>query len=342
VPREAITKNADWTQPDTILTDGPWALKDWTHGAALDLVRNPVWPDAPIGNLTDISIGLTANASADFTRVDLAAGTAIPAGFTVQSAPDASVVLGFSGENTLIKNDAVRHALAFAIDRSALVKALPAGTAIAASRFAPTGTADNSGFAPDAAKTALAASPIPACNRLPDKLTLAVEDSPAGAASATTLISGWNAVLGCNPTSFTVVRLSADALQKIAHAEVNSDLSSNGAPRPLLWIATWRAEYPDANAWAGDALHCQFGFMRTYSTCGDAETQIDLAGKEADPGKRAAEYVQAETTWFSPTGSFPVAPLYTTLAARAHQPWLTNIADAGALRFDQWQAAAHG
>ncbi len=342
VPRESITKNADWTQPDAILTNGPWALKDWTRGASLNLMRNPAWPDAPVGNLTDVAISLTLGAPADFTRLDPGLPAAPPAGFVVQRTPAASVVLGFSGENTLIKNAVVRRALAFAIDRNALVKALPDDSAITASRFTPTGTADNSGFAPDAAKSTLAASPIPACNRLPDKLTLAVEDSPSGAAAAQVLVSGWNAILGCNPTSFSILKLPADALQRIAHAEVNTDLSSNGTPRPLLWIASWRAEYPDLNAWTGDGLHCQFGFMRTYAACGDAEVQIELAGHEADPAKRAAEYAQAETDWFGSAGSFPVAPLYTMLAARTHQSWLTNIADGGALRFDQWRAATHG
>src|SRR5258706_6137893 len=73
VPREAIAKGNDWTRPDTIVTDGPWALAD-RSADGMTLVRNPLWPDQPAGNLERVA--LTFNASSDATSQQIAAGSA--------------------------------------------------------------------------------------------------------------------------------------------------------------------------------------------------------------------------------------------------------------------------
>jgi ABC-type oligopeptide transport system substrate-binding subunit len=196
---------------------------------------------------------------------------------------------------------------------------------------APQDRPDNRGFAPDSAKAALIASGLVAC-RPPEKLTFLVDDQPLSTAVAQAIIGQWQATLGCNPAWFSIRTASASVVQSVAHNAVNAEI----APRPHLWIFTWSADYPDANAWTGDALHCQFGFLRSGLACGEADKLVDAAALETDPAKRAEAYSQAETIWFGPAGTFPVAPLYMTFNVVGIQRGLTGVMANGPARFDLW------
>ncbi len=345
VPREAIAKDPDWTKPDTIITNGPFALKSWDRANSAELIRNPLWLDALTGNVTNIAVAFSKDTNtftnADFARIDpTAAQTLKDAGLTVQSVPRSVTILGFSAERTITQTDAVRRALALSINRDALIKALPAGSVMTTSFLLPTNAPDNRGYMPDAAKAALTASSIPGCNRLPEKFDLAIDTSPASVILAQTLIEGWKTTLGCLTTVFNIRKVSDTTLQDIANATVNVDESQNGTPRPQLWIATWTPDYDDPNAWVADALHCQYGYLHANVACGNADTLVDQAGREPDAAKRADAYKQAEAIWFGPNGTYPVVPLYTTLEAHAYASWLTGIANHGALRFDLWKIDA--
>ena len=330
------------------MTNGPWVIQQWTTGQQISLVRNPAWADKIDGSVTAISIDFNARAADSVLR--LAVDAAAPAGETVQTAPESVVVLGFSAERIVTQPDTVRRALALAIDRDGLIKALqgakiPGSTNwVAASRFSPSGTsADNSGYDPSAAKTAITTSAIPGCSRVPEKFDFVTDGSPNQTAIESNLFAQWKAVLGCPAAVFTTETVNSDKLRAITRAAINSDLQINAsaAPRPHLWIASWSADYPDSIAWAADGLHCQYGYLRTNVTCGDPDAQLDKAGSEPDSARRLAEYAKAESDWFSTGGTFPVAPLYITLAMRASPSWLSGLADHGAFRFDQWSAATH-
>ena len=353
VPREAVTKASaagsatpDWTQPDSLMTDGPWLLTNWTAAQGMTLIRNNSWPDKIVGTVTTVTVSFSSAAG---MVQRLPPGGTAPAGDVLQTSAQSVVVLGFSAERLVTQPDTIRRALALAIDRAGLVRALQTA-AIAgaaqwqpASHFTPVGTAaDNSGFDPAAAKAALTASTIPGCSRVPEKFDFVTDGSPLQIAIETTLFAQWKAALGCPAAIFTTETASADKLRAITRAAINSDLQINASalPRPHLWIAAWSADYPDQNAWAADGLHCQYGYLRTNITCGDPDKQIDSAGVEADPAKRQADYNAAETGWFSAGGTFPVAPLYITLALRSHPATVSGIADHGAFRFDQWSVSS--
>ncbi len=354
VPREAIAKGPDWTRVGTIMTDGPWAMAAWTRGQQITLIRNPVWPDPLSGNVdrVEVTFAPTPDALAqqftagtvDFARLDAAATQLL-----AQSKPDlvlrapiqAVTVLGFSLERPIVQDEAFRRALSQAINREDLVNQVLPGAALPMSRFTPPGTIggpggqpDNSGFNPDGAKTALAASKLNGC-RLPEKLVLLVDDQAQSAAAAQALVGQWQAVLGCGPATFSVRSAPASYVQAVAHGAI-STTDPRDAPRPQIWLASWAGDYADANAWTGDAIHCQYGFWRTGLACGEAEKLIDQAALETDPAKRAGEYDRAEAIWFGPTGTFPVAPLYVTYSTVGVQPWLKGAAPNGSARFDLW------
>ena len=358
VPREAIAKGNDWTRPDTIVTDGPWALVDRATDS-MTLIRNPLWPSASTGNVERVM--LTFNASSDAITQQIGAGSAdfavldpATAATIQQSKPDVVqstpgqvvTVLGFSIERPIVNKQAFRRALSQAIDRSDLVKTAFPGAALPMSRFTPPGAIggptappDNSGFNAESARAALLEAGNTNC-RLPDKLTLVVEDQPQSLAVANKLLAAWRNVLNCSGDLFTLYKGNAATVQSVAHGTINSN-SPNTDLRPELWIYSWTPDYPDANAWTGDALHCQYGFMRTAIPCGDADALIDKAFTEVDAATRQDEYTQAETMWFGEQGTFPVAPLYVSLDFVAQQPWLKGATVHGPLRFDLWSLSAH-
>ncbi len=355
VPREAVEKDPNWTAAATILTDGPWTLTDWSQYQQMNLTRNPLWPEAFAGNVerTAITFAPTADAtvqqitggSADFARLDSSTVQAIR-----QVSPDlvstglapAVTVLGFSTERPAVSKPEFRRALSLAIDRDSLARQID--LVQATSSFMPPGIPggpndppDNRGYDPDGAKKALAAAGFPKCS-LSVRLDFAVDELSMPLAQA--LVKQWQDVLGCNPYVFVIRKVLASDVEAAAHG-TQSTVDPQDRPRPALWLYTWHPDYADANAWLGDALHCQFGFLRTGLDCGDAEPLIDAAATEKDASKRSEAYQKAESIWFGPDGSFPVAPLYLNLSAIAKQPTLTGPTVSGPERFDLWTLNDH-
>src|SRR5258708_10132715 len=199
VPRESLAKEPDWTKPGTIITDGPFALADWSRdaqpGPTMTLVRNPLWPIKAQGNVERVEVAFSpfsdttakqlAAGSADFAPLDFS-GVALLKGVKpdlVQSAPGQTItVLGFSVERPLVAKDGVRRALSHAIDRASLIQQVMPGSLLPMSRFTPPGAIggptappDNIGFLPDDATHALNTAGFSYC-RFSDKLPFLVED----------------------------------------------------------------------------------------------------------------------------------------------------------------------
>ncbi len=354
VPREAVATNQDWTQLGTILTNGPWVIADWTPDQQMTLVRNPLWPDPVPGNVEQIEVTFVqtpeavtqqfSTGRADFAHLDSASALAIKQANpdSVLMSPEQSVVvLGFSGERKVVSSEAFRRALAQSINREALVSEVLPGAAVPTSRFMPPGVMggptdppDNSGYQPDIAQAALSAAGFANC-KLPEKMMLVVEDRPAMAALSKTLIEQWQMVLGCRADSFVIRTAPLNYVEAVAHAAISASEKTD-PPRAQLWLVTWRPDYTDANAWLGDGLHCQFGFLRPGLPCGEADKRVDAAALESDPVKRAALYQEAETLWFGPEGSFPVVPLFFSYEMVGRQAHLKGATVSGSQWYAGW------
>lgn len=357
VPREAITQagaqNADWTQPVTLMSSGPWAVAA-LDGGAMTLIRNPSWPDALAGNIERVEVNFMpapdvsriAAGSIDFARLDLASAAALAATLpeAVFATPGATItLLGFSAERAITNDPGLRRALALAIDRAAIIGQVFPGAALPTWRLTPPApmamggpgeAPDNRGFLPDVARATLAAV-RPQC-RFGERLDFAIDDSPQSAALARAIIDGWKATLGCNPGSFNLVVSSREGVERIANGTF-STIRNTDPSRPHLWLYSWTPDHRDIHAWAGDGLHCQYGFVRSYAPCGEADSLIDAGALEADPAKRLDAYTRAETLWFGAEGSFPVAPLFLSIEAIGHSVRLVGATPVGAARFDLWQ-----
>jgi oligopeptide transport system substrate-binding protein len=353
VPREAVTQAGDWTQPGSLISSGPWVMAA-RDAASLTLIRNPLWPDAPTGNVERISALFSSSPEdmlaqftagrADFARLDLvtaaALDKAIPGAAPIVPGPKVTL-LGFSAERAITGNVALRQALALSIDRASLVDSLFPGAALPTWRITPPGAIggptdppDNRGFMPAAAKTALGAARAANC-RFGEALDLMVENTPQMTALAAALVAQWQANLGCSPTAFTIRPVTAQALERVANGTFSTIRSTDPA-RPYLWLYSWAPDYADLNAWAGDGIHCRYGYIRSGVPCGEADSLVDSAAVESDPALRLDAYNRAEALWFGPTGTFPVAPLFVSLEALGRQPWLQGTTVNGAAWFDAW------
>ncbi len=353
VPREAVTGAGDWTQPGSLISSGPWVMAA-RDSASVTLIRNPLWPDAPGGNIERVAAHFSTSpedmlaqftaGNADFARPDLvtaaALDKAIPGAVLIAPGPKVTM-LGFSAERAITGNVALRQALALSIDRASLVNKLFPGAALPTWRITPPGAVggptdspDNRGFVPDAAKAALSAARAVNCH-FGEPLDMMVENTPQMTALADALVAQWQKNLGCPSSAFIVRPVTAQALERVANGTF-STIRSTDPLRPYLWLYSWTPDYTDVNAWAGDGIHCQYGYVRSGVPCGEADALIDSAATESDPTLRLDAYNRAEALWFGTTGTFPVAPLFVSLEAIGHQPWLQGATVNGVAWFDDW------
>jgi len=358
LPREAVSDTANWTVPAAIITNGPYVLKNWT-GTGMELIRNPLWPDAFTGNIEAVEVTFTSDTTTAPAligggQVDMArlSPTDIAAAQTTSSdllhiAPGAPLVLmGFSYDRLMVNVPEVRRALALAIDRDALSQQLLPGRAAAISQFTPPGMiaspeAGLSLFNPSQAQSDYGKAGYPGCDAVTEKLIILVpEEDLFWTEVAQAVIQQWSANLGCNPALFEVRTLPRTLMIELSHATYDPEQVT----RSHIWLAFWSADYPDANAWIGDALHCRYGYIRTGRECEEGDALLDQAAVEPDATRRAELYAQVEQWFFGPNGTFPVIPLYISTSAWLQQPWLSDVNEFGPARYDLWtvDSAAQG
>lgn len=348
VARESVA--ALTTPGPSVLTNGPYALQAW-NTAGLTLQRNPHWPDPLPGNVARVAIQFVGEGDpvtplVTGQRVDMArlSGDEIETARTtarelLRIAPgDAVTVLGFSFDRAMVQETDVRRALALTLDGEALVQEYFAGSGLPATHFTPENVAaapafESQSFEPGTAQMLFNDAGYPGCQNVPEKLLLLVPDEdPRWADAGQAITRGWSNWLGCNPALLEVKPISRVLLIELSHAVYDPDKVT----RSHMWVATWHADYPDANAWLGDALHCEYGYFRTRRACDAADAWLDQAAVEADPTQRAQLYTQVEEHFFGVEGTFPVIPLFTSTHAWLQQPWLTDVNAAGAARYDLW------
>jgi oligopeptide transport system substrate-binding protein len=356
LPREAVSGIENWTAQGTLMTDGPYVLEK-RDSSGMVLVRNPYWPDAYAGNVEEIDATfpgagstlatLVASGSVDMALLEpdeaAAARDAYPQLFKTSDG-ETLTMLGFSYDRALVSDPQIRRALAQSIDRDALVGQFFPGLARATARFTPPGviaapTVDGAPFDPAQAQADFSAAGYASCDKVPEHLiTLVPDDDPSWDQVGQFITQQWSDNLGCNAALFEVKAVSRTLLIELAHLSYDQE----NVTRSHVWLATWSADYPDANAWLSDALHCQYGYIKTGRECDDADVLMDQAAVETDPASRAELYAQVEQHFFGPEGNFPVIPLFISTSAWLQQSWLTGVNDSGSARFDLWTVDATG
>lgn len=359
LPREFVRNVDGWDTVSSVVTNGPFVVTEWVRGESLTLARNPHWPGAWAGNVERVAIAfidpdtaLTAFNAGELDRAEVAPGAAPPG--AAQSVMRPSVMLlGFSAERGLMAERGVRQALAWSIDRAALVNQLLPGEGAPMTHFTPPGMAAGppldkigKGYDPDAARQALAVAGYAQCGGVPAQIEVMVDDSARSQAIAQFIVESWQRELGCNPGLFVVT--PAPFRTVLANArDTYSD--EPDYQRPHVWLViNWTADYYDANNWLSDALHCRYGMLRTGIPCDETDALIDAAGEQPDPAERARLIAEIEDRLFGEVGKYPIVPLYVVTQPVAQQPWLTaDRLPAGLIgpaRYDRWiiDTAARG
>jgi len=355
IPREAATGSAEWTKTPGLLTNGPYALQNWS-AAGMTLVRNPHWPDPVEGTIAEVAITFTSESLTALTlaasgRTDFARLPASQIADAQSRLPDrlhigqgsTLILVGFSYERTLVDQTEVRRALSAALDRRALAQQVSDGQFLPASQFTPAGivAAPSSPAMPDAnpgaAQDSYSAAGYSGCAGVPEPLRLRVpDDDPVWLEIGQALAGQWSAALGCTPALFSVEGLSRTLLIELAHSTYDAEIVA----RPHAWLATWSADYPDAHAWLNDALHCRYGYFRTGRECDQADAALDSAANTLDSAARAQTYEQVERLFFGAEGTYPVIPLLFSVNAWLQSPDLSGVNQVGAARFDRWSLSA--
>ena len=351
LPTERVGTGA-YPQGTNLVTSGAWVVIDWT-AQQIVLQTNPAWPIEREGNIDEVEIrfDLTPETVAnrlvsgtlDMSRVEV--GTAQQIGLAnpdlVQTtAGQPLILIGFSYEHTILNNATVRRALALAIDRNTIAQEFTtlSGTIYeSTTRFIPlnvigTSTAPGMDFDATQAQNALAEAGYPNCANLPARLTLAVPNDSTSITLGEMILAQWHTNLGCPVGSFELAIISRQLLNDNVHQTLDSEATG----RYALWLVTWASDYPDANAWIYDALHCQWGYLRVGRSCNQNDALLDQGGRNLDVVERSQAYTQVETAFFGFNGSFPVIPLMMPGEQWVTQTWLENVPRYGAFQFDRW------
>lgn len=307
-----------WTESESYQGYGPFTLKEWVHDSHLTIVANPFWPgteEIPAPTIAGVQIS-ALDASAGLSEYE--AGNMDSAGITatdydrVISDPILSKevvdVAGDVGTEFLIFNHnlqptddvRVRKALAFAVDREAVVSTLKTG--LAAKSFIHPGVSgapvsDNPAFGavfdPDTAKNLIAEY----CEEMGIQpadisLTLSYNTSESRKMYMELLQYMWSDTLGIN----VELKNSEWKVFKVEREEGTDN----------VYRSTWVQDYMDANNFTKDVFLCGAAYQSVTDwpakDCIDAsdplydeyEKIILEAAGELDPDKRIELYTRSD------------------------------------------------
>lgn len=350
----------DWVVPGNLVSNGPYVLTEWSHGAMLRFKKNPYYYDAakvqievingPIIMESSTAMSLYEAGELD-SMSDPGWGVPLPDIDRVKADPVLSkefsiepnlctYYYGFVTTKPPFDNALVRKAFAAAIDRKALIENVTKGGQLPAHTFACPGIwgapVDDMTIAPylldieegkAKAQEFLAEAGYPNCEGFPE-VTLMHNVSEAHALIAQAIQEMWRENLGC-----TV---------KIETMEWGAYLTmllpdSPDEDKPEIYRMGWCADYPDEANWVGDVFNSKSSqnYAKFYNDEFDALVEEALG--EQDLEKRADMYNRAEHILVDET--MAIAPIYYYTRVNMFKPYLTEhpINPAGGtVHMDNW------
>ena len=303
-------RGSDWTRPGNLVSNGPFALAEWTPNARIILAKNPHHraaaqnrlarvvffpiesPDIEERNFRAGQLHVTSN----LPVTKIAAWREREAAQLRLEPTSQANFLRFNTTRPPLKDARVRRALALAIDRDALARAVFQGSRLPATSFTPPGTGGymaraTIGLDLAAARQLLSEAGHPGGKDLP-VMDLQCRNDELSPRLAEALQSMWQRDLG--------VRTAISQMeQKIW---VQNQQSLNYA----ISTAAWTADFPDPITFLG-LLSATSGYNWTGWSNPAYEQLLNTAAITADPAKRYEFFQQAEAVLLSDA---PIAPLY--------------------------------
>jgi oligopeptide transport system substrate-binding protein len=360
-PRDVIEQwGHNWTEAGLIVTNGPYTLQEWTHGASLMLEKNPWWVNAD-----EVQIELfggpilpeesEAMALYESNELDMMAspGWGPPPQDLDRIRADAQLsqelfiaprtctyYYGFVNTKPPFDEARVRKAFAIAIDRESIVSRVFKGGQAPAHSFVPPGVFGN--VAEDHQIGALLLGDY--AGRLAQARALLVEAGyPDGA--GIDIVLGYNsseghaqiaqAVRAMWQRAFPQAQISLESQEWAAYLDI-LEPDSPDEDKPHVYRAGWCADYPDSNNWLNDVFNSKSSSNSAKFDNPDYDAIVEKAAFEADPERRLELYRQAEAILIDQEAV--IAPIFYYTYVRLYKPWVTPvISPVGADPIAEWR-----
>ncbi len=360
-----------WTEAGLIVTSGRYVMESWIHGGELNLVKNPLWPDADTVQIERIvgvmvteastsfamyendELDTTGVPSADIDRVK--ADPVLSAEFVNAPYP-CTYYYGFTNNKPPMDDVRVRAAFSMAIERQSLIDNVTKGGQEPATSFAPPGIFG----APEPGTVGLGTDVAAAQASLQEYLDengMTVEDFNALNVTLMHNTSEGHASIAAAIQQMWLDNLGVEVQVENQEWKVYLDTIGNDtdlAEMPHIFRLGWCADYADENNWIHEVFNANSGANRLRRGCVDetcSETvgnEFDAltvqAGREQDPAIRAELYAQAEDMLAREEAAY--APIYHYTTVGVTKPWLTRTyAPVGGEQWFTWtidQAAQMG
>jgi len=348
-PQAAIDEWGDnWTEAGLIVTNGPYTLREWNHGAEIWIEKSPLWVDAdnvqielfggPIIQEQSTAQAMYENNELD-TMADPGWGPPLPDMDRIKADPQLSQDLliaprqctyyyGFVNTRPPFDNPTVRKAFAAAIDRQSLIDNVLKGEQKPAHSFAPPGVFGNvaddmtvgdfmiqANYADQVAQAQewLAEAGYPEGEGL--DVTLGHNTSESHAQIAQAVQAMWQEAF---PKANIVIENQEWAVYL---ATLKPD--SPDEDKPDIYRMGWCMDYPDSNNWLNEVFNSKSGSNYAKYNNPEYDAIVEQAAFEPDPDKRMELYRQAEEIFTNQ--DTPIIPIYYYTYVRLYKPWVTPV-----------------
>jgi ABC-type oligopeptide transport system substrate-binding subunit/class 3 adenylate cyclase len=329
VPRHTVELHGEaWTEPEKIVTCGPFKLESWQQGERMTLVRNPDYHGRFTGNLECVELllhdkgpaaGLGMLEMYTGDQLDVMDVTAFEVGRIRQRHAGEyrkvprllTIYLQFDVSRPPFDDVRARRALVLATDREALVKAARPDCFPATGGFVPPGMPGHSPgiglpYDPRQARQLLAEAgypdgrgfPVVKCLALPDRIDIGEN-----------LQAQWKENLG--------VKIEWEMVESHAF------LTQLGEHVPHLFILGWRADYPDPD----NFLRVRIGDIQRQKWRNEGyDNLVEEARRSLDQGERIKLYEEAERILAEEA---PIMPIFHRSTRLLVKSWVTRFPTTG-------------
>lgn len=330
VPKWTIEKYGDkWTEPENIVTNGPYLLKKWAHEDEMILEKNPDYCEADkvqIERVHAVMVVEASTAMAMYEKGELDSIPEVPLEDMdrIKADPVLSKELfiaprlctyyyGFNNTKPPMDNPLVRKAFSAAINRQALIDFLLKGEQTPATTFTRPpifGSVSPEegigiGYDPEAAKKYLAEAGYPGGKGLPE-VTLMFNTSEAHAQIAQAIQQMWKETLGVEVN--------------VINQEWKVYLVTLAEDAPQIYRLGWCADYPDAHNWVYENFHSTDSLNEIKWSNAEFDRAVEQAAIDSDPAKRLELYKRAEQILCEEEAA--IAPIYFYTFVRMVKPYL--------------------
>ncbi|MEW5959363.1 MAG: peptide ABC transporter substrate-binding protein [Chloroflexota bacterium] len=371
--QETIEQYGDnWTEAGLIVTNGPYTLREWTHGSDIMLEKNPLWVDADSVQIElfggpIIQEQSTGQAMYENNELDIMADPGWPVPLADLDRVKADPVLsqelliaprlctyyyGFVNSKPPFDDVQVRKAFAMAIDRQSLIDNVTKGDQRPAHSFAPPGIFGN--VADDMSIGSFLVEASYADQVAEAQALLAEAGYPDGEGLDILLMHNTSedhaqiaqAVQAMWQEAFPQAKVTIENQEWAVYLKTLLPESPD-ADKPNVYRLGWCADYPDANNWLNEVFNSKSGQNYAKFFNEEFDALVEEAAFEPDPAKRQELYKQAESLFIDQ--EVAIAPIYYYTYVRLYKPWVTPvIGPVGGDPIAEWKIdvaakqAAHG